>query len=382
MEPNIVAREHHLARGSAYSDLFTRFLEARIRHAQGRLKDAGDILAAASARIDAGFGARSDLAANCAAFQAAALYDQDAVAEAEALLRWSVPHMEQSDGWVDVYAAAYLTAARSAAAGGSIEEARAILARARRLARRRRLWQLELLAKIGELEILIAHGQMDGLAQMCARDMDLDALADDMQAESPTYRHVAIAAALCRARLRLIGGETDAALADLALVRRWGSEHGAGRLLIDVNILIAAAHQRARATMKAQALFDETVSMAMFQDISRPFIDARRFVEPLLRATLQSRTTVDRFRDQFLKKLARSFLQRSVHSAAPTALSPAEVDVLNYLCRGYANKEIARLIDMSPDTVKYRLKSLYTKMGVNRRRDAVALARDRLMTAE
>jgi LuxR family maltose regulon positive regulatory protein len=121
--------------------------------------------------------------------------------------------------------------------------------------------------------------------------------------------------------------------------------------------------------------------MAMFQEISRPFIDARRFVEPLLRATLQSRTTVDRFRDQFLKKLARSFLQRSVHTSAPTALSPAEVDVLNYLCRGYANKEIARLIDMSPDTVKYRLKSLYTKMGVNRRRDAVALARDRLITA-
>jgi LuxR family maltose regulon positive regulatory protein len=289
--------------------------------------------------------------------------------------------MEQSDGWIDVYTAAYLTAARIAAAAGSLDEALAVLARARRLARRRRLQQLELLARICELELLIAQGQMDGLAQNYARDIGLDALADDMMAESPTYRHVAVAAALCRARLRLIAGDTETALAELEQLRRWGSEHGAGRLLIDVNILVAAAHQRSGAAMKAQALFDETVSMAMFQEISRPFIDARRFVEPLLRATLQSRTTVDRFRDQFLKKLARSFQQRPVNSGAPT-LSPAEVDVLNYLCRGYANKEIARLIDMSPDTVKYRLKSLYTKMGVNRRRDAVALARDRLITVQ
>ena len=382
MEPTLVAREHHLARGSAYSDLFTRFSEARVRHAQGRLKDACTILAVARVRIENGFGARSDLAANCAAFEAQTLYDQDALPEAEVLLRWSVPHMEQSDGWIDVYAAAYLTAARIEAAAGSLDEALAVLARARRLAQRRRLRQLELLAKICELELLIAHGQMDGLARNYARDMDLDALADDMTAESPTYRHVTVAASLCRARLRLIAGETETALAELEYLRRWGSEHGAGRLLIDVNILIAAGLQRSRSTMKAQAVFDETVSMAMFQEISRPFIDARRFVEPLLRATLQGRTTVDRFRDQFLKKLARSFLQRPVHSGAPTSLSPAEVDVLNYLCRGYANKEIARLIDMSPDTVKYRLKSLYHKMGVNRRRDAVALARDRLITVE
>ena len=50
--------------------------------------------------------------------------------------------------------------------------------------------------------------------------------------------------------------------------------------------------------------------------------------------------------------------------------------MLTYLCQGYANKEIARLIDMSPDTVKYRLKSLYKKLGVTKRRDAVAIARD------
>jgi LuxR family maltose regulon positive regulatory protein len=382
IEPTLAAREHYLARGSVYSDVFTRFHEARIRHAQGRLKDTGDVLAAARIQIENAFGDRSDLSANCAAFEAELLYDQDRLPEAVAQLEWSVPHMEKSDGWVDVYAAAYLTAARAAAIDGSLDEARTILARARRLARRRKLRQLELLAQLCELQLLLAHGQMDGLAQNFAREIGLDALAEEMERESPAYRHVAIAASLCRARLQLIEGQTEAALAELDRLRRWASEHGAGRLMIDVNILIAAGLHRMRQIAQAQTLFDEAVGMAMFQGIVRPFVDARRFVEPLLRTTLQNRATVDRFRDQFLKRLSRSFSSRPVNNNTQGSLSPAEVEVLTYLCRGYANKEIARLIDMSPDTVKYRLKSLYKKMGVGRRRDAVAMARDRLMAAE
>lgn len=382
IEPTLAAREHYLARGSVYSDLFTRFLEARIRHAQGRLKDSSAILASAREQIEDAFGDRSDLAANCAAFEAETLYDRDHLPEATALLEWSIPHMEQSDGWVDVYAAGYLTAARGAMAEGTLDEARAMLARARRLAQRRRLRQLELLSQLHELQLLLMHGQMDGVAQEIAGEIGLDALANDMAEASPTYRHVAIAAALCRAQLRLIAGDTDTARAELDQLRRWGSEHGAGRLLIDVNILLAATYQRMRQPEQAQVLFDEAVGMAMFQNIIRPFIDARRFVEPLLRATLQGHATVDRFRDQFLKRLSRSFSHRSPSDGAQTALSSAEVEVLTYLCQGYGNKEIARLIGMSPDTVKYRLKSLYKKMGVSRRLDAVALARERLMAVK
>src|SRR3546814_15858005 len=93
--------------GSLYSDLFTRFLEARIKRAQGRSKEAEAILKTAWQNIVDEFGDRSDLAANCAAFQAELLFEQDRVAEARELLAWALPHMEQSDGWVDVYAAAY-----------------------------------------------------------------------------------------------------------------------------------------------------------------------------------------------------------------------------------------------------------------------------------
>ena len=377
LEPTLSAREHYQALGSLYSDLFTRFLEARIKRAQGRLTDAAAILATARSQIESSFGARSDLAANCAAFEAELLYEQGRLQEAEALLDWALPHMEQFDGWVDVYAAAYLTAARAAAGNGALDEAHAIVARARRLAMRRRLRQLELLANLGELELLILHGTTMEAAHACAAEIGLDAMADEMALECPGYRPVALTAALCRSRLALADERYEAALVELREIRHWATQRGAGRLLIDVNILMAYALKYTGDSVQAQSCFDEAVGMAMFQGITRPFIDARRFAEPSLQDTLEGSSQLDRFRDQFLRTISKSLSSQQTNAAASTLLNEAEATILQHLSCGYSNKEIARLINMSPDTVKYRLKSVFRKIGVNKRRDAVRISRER-----
>lgn len=379
LEPTLAAREHHQALGSLYSDLFTRFLEARIRRAQGRLKDSAAILDAAGRQILANFGERSDLAANCAAFQSELLYEQNDLAGASALLAWSLPHMEQSDGWVDVYAAAYLTAARIAFDHGGMDEAGPGLARARRLAQRRRLRQLELLALLCELQLRL---RCDGVAQGTLRyaaSIGLDALADEMNKESAVYRHVAVAASLCRVRIALLQGAHAQALDELTVLRNWANRHGAGRLLMDVDILVAHAWTGLGDPARGAQHFDGAVGAAMFQDAYRPFIDACRFSAPLLERSLDGERDVDRFRSQFLKVLSKSLSGRLSDAEDESLLSGAEEVVLAHLSRGYSNKEIARLIGMSPDTVKYRLKSLFRKIGVSKRRDAVRVASERGM---
>jgi len=381
MEPTLAARGHHRARGSLYSELFTAFLEARIRHEQGRLNDASQILAAARLEIESRFGDRSDLAANCSAFEAELLYDQNELAKATALLEWSLPHMEQSDGWVDVYAAAYTTAARIAAAQGKFTEARSVLARARRLAARRGLSQLQHLADLCELRLLVQHGQADDGARAHSERICVDRLADDMRVESPEFRLVAIAASLGRARLKLVQGHAPAALSELEELKSWGNQHGSGRLLIEVNILLASALYRLGRSAQAQTSFDEAIGAAMFQGALRVFVDCRRFAEPLLRSAIRTTSRVDRFRDQFLKELSRAVAADQQRSEGSGPLNAAEITVLTYLCQGYSNKEIARLIGMSPDTVKYRLKSLFKKLGVAKRRDAVSITRSRGLAA-
>jgi len=376
LEPTLASRAHYQALGSLYSDLFTRFSEARIKRAQGRMQDAAAILAAARAEIERGFGPRSDLAANCAAFEAELLYEQDRVPEALALLDWALPHMELFDGWVDVYAAAYFTAARAAAGEGALDAAQALLDRARLTAERRRLPQLALLTDLCALELLLHHADTE-TAHVLAGRIGLDALAESMRAESPRYRAVAVAASMSRARLRLLDGDHVTALAELGQMHRWASQHGAGRLLIEVNLLRAHGLRQADDAAGAQAGFDEAVGVAMFQGIVRPFVDARRFSRDLVEGALGGTPRIDRFRAQFLRNLARAIASRPLAATADDALNDAETAILAHLSYGYSNKEIARLIGMSPDTVKYRLKSVFRKIGVNKRRDAVRVSRER-----
>lgn len=375
LEPTVAARDHYQAMGSLYSDLFTRFLESRIRHAQGRMKDATAILATARAEIESNFGPRSDLAANCAAFEADLLYEQDQSAAALALLDWAVPHMEQSDGWADVYVAGYLSAARAHAAEGRIDDARTMTARARRLAERRGLRQLDLLAALCEVDLLIDQ-DLDA-ARAAADAVGIDALGHADAEDSSVHRPVVTAARLCLAKFALIDGDHDAALDILRALRRWAAQHGAGRLLIDVNILMSHALRALGESEAAQVCFDDAVGTAMFQGFIRPFIDLRRFGEEGIDATLNGAAQLDRFRAQFLKGIARTLAARPVSTATPGVLSDAEAAIVAHLSFGYSNKEIARLIGMSPDTVKYRLKSVFKKIGVQKRRDAVRVLHER-----
>jgi DNA-binding CsgD family transcriptional regulator len=63
-------------------------------------------------------------------------------------------------------------------------------------------------------------------------------------------------------------------------------------------------------------------------------------------------------------------------AVATLGISPRELVVLNELAVGRSNKEIARRLDVSPNTVKTHLARLYEKLGAQRRTDAVNRARE------
>jgi DNA-binding CsgD family transcriptional regulator len=63
-------------------------------------------------------------------------------------------------------------------------------------------------------------------------------------------------------------------------------------------------------------------------------------------------------------------------AVASLGISPRELVVLKELAAGRSNKEIARRLEVSPNTVKTHLARLYEKLGAQRRTDAVARARE------
>ena len=70
--------------------------------------------------------------------------------------------------------------------------------------------------------------------------------------------------------------------------------------------------------------------------------------------------------------------QERAHAAAPVVaplLSPRERDVLHELARGSTYADIAANLIVSENTVKTHVSSLYAKLAVSRRSEALAVAR-------
>lgn len=57
-------------------------------------------------------------------------------------------------------------------------------------------------------------------------------------------------------------------------------------------------------------------------------------------------------------------------------LTPREVQVLEKLCQGKSNKEVARDLDIQEPTVKLHMKTLFRKIGATNRTQAAMIARD------
>ncbi|CAL9459656.1 response regulator [Streptomyces sp. enrichment culture] len=88
-----------------------------------------------------------------------------------------------------------------------------------------------------------------------------------------------------------------------------------------------------------------------------------------IRAAAQGRTALS-------APVAGRVMDRVRGAASPT-LTARERDILGQLARGLGNREIARALFISEATVKTHLGRIYTKLGVDTRAGAVAVAKER-----
>ncbi|MBH5333925.1 helix-turn-helix transcriptional regulator [Streptomyces pactum] len=154
------------------------------------------------------------------------------------------------------------------------------------------------------------------------------------------------------------GGTGPAVSVRAALVRA-GSAAGAGD---------AATARR----LVAQALLD-----ARRERLRRPFLDAGAWLRPLL-ATAPARELAAGWLTPGApgRPGSRSGPEPPPPALAAVELSGRERDVLERLARMMSAEEIAADLYVSVNTVKTHLKSVYRKLAVNRRGDAVRRARD------
>lgn len=64
---------------------------------------------------------------------------------------------------------------------------------------------------------------------------------------------------------------------------------------------------------------------------------------------------------------------RTIYDNPLTTLTRRELEVLSNLASGRTNKQIARDLDVSLNTVKFHVRNLYQKLGVNSRAQAISM---------
>jgi LuxR family maltose regulon positive regulatory protein len=150
--------------------------------------------------------------------------------------------------------------------------------------------------------------------------------------------------------------------------------------LICVAIRLSAVQLSAGKVAEAVGRFRRVLTACAAAGLYQTVLDEGPIISELLQTTQESgnvKTDLMPYLDRVVEGLRRAGQGRSAPISGArilSALSPRETDILSLIAEGLSNKEIARSLYIGPETVKSHLKSVFSKLGVERRAQAVSRA--------
>jgi LuxR family maltose regulon positive regulatory protein len=186
---------------------------------------------------------------------------------------------------------------------------------------------------------------------------------------------------LSQARVHLAQGDTFAALAVLEPWRRQVEAKGWEDERLKVMVLQAVALQAHGEKDKAVQLLCDALALAAPGGFIRTFLD-----EGLPMAHLLSKAEARGMMPDSIGKLlavleAEAQKRENTSSLSPPAqpliepLSPRELEVLHLMAQGLSNQEMCERLFLALSTVKGHNRTIFGKLQVQRRTEAVARAR-------
>jgi len=303
-------------------------------------------------------------------------------------------------GVVDFYMATYIASARLKIQKGDYIEAAAILGEGENTARHLRLDRLG--ASIAAEQVRLSLLQGDRMsAQRALSDFDAHWTGEEPVA-SGVASQIWETLHLARARLLADQGHAEEAISILRGLSRRARDSGRLYMYFGVSVVLATACDAAGHASEAEDILVRAVTEGGRRGLMRSFLDEgpkvivvlERLREKARRQQGASNWTtgfgacaghliaVAKDPERGMSALSRASDQEPGDRRAATArprfddaLKPREIEILRYLDQGRSNKEIARTLSISVDTVKWYLKAVFSKLDVTRRGQAIAEAR-------
>jgi LuxR family maltose regulon positive regulatory protein len=172
-------------------------------------------------------------------------------------------------------------------------------------------------------------------------------------------------------RLLLAQDRLEDAQTLLKTMERSASQGERDRKLITIYLLQALAQRAAGRTAEAVAQIEKALELAAPEGYRRAFLDEGPAIVELL-------PRVRHLAPDFVSRLLAATAAADAALPMPPAqalvepLSERELEILRLIAAGRSNPEIAELLYLSLNTVKWHAKNLYSKLNVGSRIEAVA----------
>ncbi|WP_372382230.1 LuxR C-terminal-related transcriptional regulator [Xanthomonas sp. NCPPB 1068] len=296
--------------------------------------------------------------------------------DAADLLHPALETLEQHDAGVDVLAAAYDTAlGLERVRDHSGRSALAVLDHIEQIAHGRKLMRLSELASAWRLMLLLEHPGNAAIDVLIARTGGESSLAHTLRAAHRWRDRAAMGFAL--ARWHRLAGRSSAALVILGQIEQACLSNDNLCHLARTRARIALVLQQRGELLAALPYLYSALDHVALTQSWQAIVELGLPAKAMLRSLRQHdpHTVGGTTRALTIQAL----LERLSGDDDPSSdvFSERELEVLAQLARGYSNKQIARHLHLSENTVKFHLKNLYRKLDARSREGALAQALQR-----
>jgi LuxR family maltose regulon positive regulatory protein len=376
-----LARHQGLASGPrsrAISAMLDRSIEASIALDQLHVATAKRLASDAAAISEAVLKGAGGLASLPVCLTAEILYEEGCLDQADAMLRDRL-QIIRAEGTAESAVRAYIILARIARQKRRQDVAVLLLREGERLGERRGWPRLTAACLSERVHLLLEAGRM---TEACHA-------FESFERQAETYRgaygyspfQVMKYRTLTRWRLSWAEGPSGEAVASLRQLYHQSLEqrdyYAGCRLAVELSPMLAAIGE----TEAADTLFFRALKAGAAGGLYQTFLDGGAGLHVLLKRAYRRSEAARAPGREILPFLGSLLLAWNVRKRADPpyhpssrlgeALSNRERDIVAMISQGFSNKLIARTLQISPETVKSHVKSIFAKLSVNTRSEAV-----------